>query len=69
MDNTDYKPKSFWKRPEGVTGAIFLAGIVLGGGFFIVFSFAGPGGFSADRTGIGGYLISFGSDYLYGARP
>ena len=35
MDNTDYKPKSFWKRPEGVTGAIFLAGIVLGGGFLL----------------------------------
>lgn len=24
--------KSFWKRPEGVTGTIFLAGLILGGG-------------------------------------
>ena len=29
--NTDYKPKSFWKRPEGVTGAIFMGGIVVEG--------------------------------------
>lgn len=33
MENPDMKGKSFWKRPEGVTGAIFLAGIVIGGGF------------------------------------
>lgn len=31
------KPKSFWKRPEGVTGAIFLIAILLGIGLF-----AGP---------------------------
>ncbi|MBX2815062.1 MAG: hypothetical protein KTR24_03660 [Saprospiraceae bacterium] len=30
------KPKSFWKRPEGVTGAIVLAGLVLGGGYLLV---------------------------------
>ena len=36
MDNLDnFKPKSFWKRPEGVTGMLFLAGIVIGGGFLI----------------------------------
>ena len=27
--------KSFWKRPEGVTGAIFLAGLVAGGGYLL----------------------------------
>ncbi len=31
----DYKRKTFWKRPEGVTGAIFAAGLVLGGGFLL----------------------------------
>lgn len=31
----NYSTKGFWKRPEGVTGAIFLAGIVLGGGWLI----------------------------------
>lgn len=27
--------KSFWKRPEGVTGLIFLVGLLLGGGFLL----------------------------------
>lgn len=27
---------SFWKRPEGKTGALFLAGIVIGGGYLLV---------------------------------
>ncbi len=29
------KPKSFWERPEGVTGGIVLAGLVLGGGYLL----------------------------------
>jgi len=28
--------KPFWKRPEGVTGAIFLTALVAGGGFLLV---------------------------------
>ena len=32
MDNQELKPKSFWKRPEGVTGMIFMAGLIIGGG-------------------------------------
>jgi predicted nucleic acid-binding Zn-ribbon protein len=31
----DMKPKSFWKRPEGVTGMIFLTGLVVGGGYLL----------------------------------
>jgi hypothetical protein len=31
----DFKPKSFWEKPEGVTGMIFMAGIVLGGGYLL----------------------------------
>ncbi len=34
--NFDTKPKSFWKRPEGVTGALVLGGIVLGGGYLLL---------------------------------
>jgi hypothetical protein len=33
-----YKPKSFWKKPEGAMGAVFLGGVVIGGGF-LVYSF------------------------------
>lgn len=32
--------KSFWQRPEGVTGMIFLAGAIIGGGY-LVYSFLG----------------------------
>ena len=35
MELKDYKPKSFWKKPEGVTGAIFLVGIVAGLGLLL----------------------------------
>jgi len=29
----EFKPKSFWQKPEGITGAIFLGGLVLGLGY------------------------------------
>ena len=35
MTEFDSKPKSFWKRPEGVTGALFLGGILLGTGYLV----------------------------------
>ncbi|MEM9822249.1 MAG: hypothetical protein AAF985_14295 [Bacteroidota bacterium] len=47
----DYKPKSFWKRPEGITGAIVLAGLVIGGG--LLFATALP------------FLISLTQNTLY----
>ncbi len=40
----DYKPKSFWQKPEGVTGAIFLTGLVAGIGFLLA---TNPGLFAA----------------------
>ncbi|MBK8557690.1 MAG: hypothetical protein IPL65_18960 [Lewinellaceae bacterium] len=29
------KPKNFWQRPEGLTGGLFLGGIILGGGYLL----------------------------------
>ncbi len=29
------KPKNFWERPEGLTGGLFMAAIVLGGGYLL----------------------------------
>jgi phage shock protein A len=29
------KPKSFWERPEGMTGGLFMAAILLGGGYLL----------------------------------
>ena len=40
IDTENFKQKSFWQKPEGVTGAIFLAAIV-GGGGFLLYSFMG----------------------------
>ena len=31
----NFKPKSFWKKPEGVTGTIVLGGLLVGGGFLL----------------------------------
>jgi hypothetical protein len=33
---TEIKPKSFWNKPEGVTGVLVLAGLGLGIGYFSV---------------------------------
>lgn len=35
MEMQDFKPKSFWQRPEGVTGSIFMGGLLLGGGYLL----------------------------------
>lgn len=29
------KPKTFWERPEGITGGLFMAAILLGGGYLL----------------------------------
>ena len=39
MENTDFKPKSFWSRPEGTTGALFLLRI-LGGAGYLLFKYS-----------------------------
>lgn len=35
MDVKDFKPKSFWQRPEGTTGTIFMVAGLLGGGYLL----------------------------------
>ncbi len=35
MELQNFKPKSFWDRPEGTTGKIFLGGLVLVGGYLL----------------------------------
>jgi hypothetical protein len=34
--SVDFKPKTFWQKPEGVTGMIFAAGAVIGGGYLFM---------------------------------
>lgn len=45
------KSKSFWKRPEGATGMVFLAGLLIGGGYLLYQSLP--------------YLITLTSNVLY----
>lgn len=40
MSNANFTPKSFWSRPEGTTGALFLLGL-LGGAAFLLFKYSG----------------------------
>jgi hypothetical protein len=47
-----YKPKSFWQKPEGVTGGIILAGAILGGGYIISKSFLAIIALTASTTGL-----------------
>ena len=35
FNNPESKSKSFWKRPEGITGTIFLLGLIIGGGYLL----------------------------------
>ncbi|MDX1943487.1 MAG: hypothetical protein SFU99_23170 [Saprospiraceae bacterium] len=35
IPNPEFKQKSFWKRPEGVTGTIFMIALILGGGYLL----------------------------------
>lgn len=35
INTENFKQKSFWQKPEGVTGAIFLAAVLGGGGYLL----------------------------------
>ncbi len=35
LDNNDFKPKTFWQKPEGKTGALFLVGVAAVAGYFL----------------------------------
>ena len=49
----DTKPKGFWKRPEGITGLLFLSGAILGGGYLIVNNMAAIGTFLGNTLYLG----------------
>ena len=51
FDNPEGKPKSFWKRPEGVTGTLFMLALI-GGLGYVLYAF-------------GGALIALTSNILY----
>lgn len=48
---TEQKTKSFWSRPEGVTGALFLAALIFGVGYFTISSIAALIAFASTTMG------------------
>lgn len=55
------KPKSFWKRPEGMTGALFLAGLIAGAGYLIFTNLAAITAFISTVTGLVVTLLVLGA--------
>ena len=64
-----FKPKTFWEKPEGVTGLIFMAGILLGGGYLLYKAL--PAIIFTDSKHFVPVFIArcFGCGHLYGTRP
>lgn len=52
MDKEINKPKSFWSRPEGTTGAVFLLALLLGGGYLLFMNMAAIVAFAANTLGL-----------------
>lgn len=48
---TEQKQKSFWSRPEGVTGALFLAALIFGVGYITLASLGALLSFVATTMG------------------
>lgn len=58
---TEVKPKSFWNKPEGVTGAIVLILAVLGGGYLAATAIAGILAFLQTTVGLIATLLVLGA--------
>ncbi len=52
FDNNQFTKKSFWQRPEGVTGGIFMLALMGGIGFLIVSNLAAITSFIATTIGL-----------------
>lgn len=57
---TEIKPKSFWRKPEGVTGALVLAGVVLGGTYLVATFLSSLLAFLATTAGLVVGLLTLG---------
>jgi len=65
---SEYKKKSFWRKPEGITGALFLIGLLVGAGILIpsiigsIIGFMSTGVGLAVVLGVLGLVIFMGLD-------
>ena len=58
---SDIKPKSFWRRPEGVTGVLILAAIAIGGGILLSSAIGGILAFLSTTAGLVVSLLVLGT--------
>ncbi|MCB0654164.1 MAG: hypothetical protein KDC85_22985 [Saprospiraceae bacterium] len=61
MNPQELKSKSFWKRPEGVTGIIFLAGIIIGGGVLLTMALPTLITLAQNTLYLAGMLVALGA--------
>lgn len=61
MEHTEFKPKSFWKRPEGVTGALVLGAIVVIGGYALITNLPALVALAANTLYLAGMLLVLGA--------
>ena len=57
---SEIKTKSFWNKPEGITGAIVLILLVMGGGFLLASSLAAVLAFLQTTLGLVATLLVLG---------
>jgi len=69
IDNVSPKGKGFWKRPEGVTGSIFLAGIIGIAGFLIVTNLPAIIGLLSSLIGMAVSLLVLGAIIFMALDP
>jgi hypothetical protein len=55
------QPKSFWKRPEGMTGTIFLLGLLAGGGYILYKALPTLIGLASNLLYLSGMLLVLGA--------
>ncbi len=61
MENTEFKSKSFWSRPEGTTGALFLAAIIGGLGYLVATNLAALTSFVTGTIGLVASILVLGA--------
>jgi len=55
------KPKSFWKRPEGITGGLVIGGLVIGAGIVVTTFLSAISAFIATTAGLAVTLLVLGA--------
>ena len=59
--NKEFKPKSFWKRPEGTLGAIVLFALLGGAGYLLVTNLAAITAFMGNVLGLAVIILAIGA--------